>query len=260
METKNLPIGLFDSGVGGLTIWKEIHQLLPNESTIYLADSFNAPYGIKSKEEIISLSKKNVDFLIEKGVKLIVVACNTATTNAISELRELYSIPIIGLEPAIKPAVLNSKTKSIGVLATKGTLLSDKFKHAMSLYSDIVFVEQIGYNLVQLIENGKINSEEMHQLLLEYINPMLKQNVDHIVLGCTHYPFLKEHINNLIPDNVVVLDSGLAVANRVEQLLVENNLLIEKEVESHWEFYINTDSHVMSSLLEHKYPIRETNF
>lgn len=260
METKNLPIGLFDSGVGGLTIWKEIHQLLPNESTIYLADSFNAPYGIKSKEEIISLSKKNVDFLIEKGVKLIVVACNTATTNAISELRELYSIPIIGLEPAIKPAVLNSKTKSIGVLATKGTLLSDKFKHAMSLYSDIVFVEQIGYNLVQLIENGKINSEEMHQLLLEYINPMLKQNVDHIVLGCTHYPFLKEHIKNLIPDNVVVLDSGLAVANRVEQLLVENNLLIEKEVESHWEFYINTDSHVMSSLLEHKYPIRETNF
>lgn len=260
METKNLPIGLFDSGVGGLTIWKEIHQLLPNESTIYLADSFNAPYGIKSKEEIISLSKKNVDFLIEKGVKLIVVACNTATTNAISELRELYSIPIIGLEPAIKPAVLNSKTKSIGVLATKGTLLSDKFKHAMSLYSDIVFVEQIGYNLVQLIENGKINSEEMHQLLLEYINPMLEQNVDHIVLGCTHYPFLKEHIKNLIPDNVVVLDSGLAVANRVEQLLVENNLLIEKEVESHWEFYINTDSHVMSSLLEHKYPIRETNF
>lgn len=260
METKNLPIGLFDSGVGGLTIWKEIHQLLPNESTIYLADSFNAPYGIKSKEEIISLSKKNVDFLIEKGVKLIVVACNTATTNAISELRELYSIPIIGLEPAIKPAVLNSKTKSIGVLATKGTLLSDKFKHAMSLYSDIIFVEQIGYNLVQLIENGKINSEEMHQLLFEYINPMLKQNVDHIVLGCTHYPFLKEHIKNLIPDNVVVLDSGLAVANRVEQLLVENNLLIEKEVESHWEFYINTDSHVMSSLLEHKYPIRETNF
>ena len=123
----NNPIGLFDSGVGGTSIWKEIHQLLPYENTIYLADSLNAPYGNKSKEEIISLSIKNTELLLEKGCKIIVVACNTATTNAITVLRGRFRVPFIGIEPAIKPAALQSKSKSIGILATKGTLNSELF-------------------------------------------------------------------------------------------------------------------------------------
>ena len=126
-------IGVFDSGVGGTSIWKEIHKLLPQENTIYLADSANAPYGHKSKEEIIALSKKNTELLLNKGCKLIVVACNTATTNAIKVLRETYNIPFIGIEPAIKPAALQSKQKAIGILATKGTLTSELFHETSSI-------------------------------------------------------------------------------------------------------------------------------
>ena len=118
------PIGIFDSGIGGTSIWREINKILPNESTIYLADSRNAPYGEKSREQILQLSIKNVELLLQQGCKLIVVACNTATTNAIKELRDRYTIPLIGIEPAIKPAALSSKTKIVGVLATKGTLSS----------------------------------------------------------------------------------------------------------------------------------------
>src|SRR5210317_591573 len=146
-------IGIFDSGVGGTSIWKELHKLLPAENTIYLADSINAPYGHKSKEEIISLCKKNTEFLLKKGCKLIVVACNTATTNAIKILRENYNVPFIGIEPAIKPAALNTQTKAVGILATKGTLSSKLFHKTTNLYSSgIKVIEQVGDGLVELIE------------------------------------------------------------------------------------------------------------
>ena len=155
------PIGIFDSGVGGTSIWKEIHRLLPHENTIYLADSANAPYGTKGKETIIDLSIKNTDYLISNHCKLIVVACNTATTNAISLLRKKYDIPFIGIEPAIKPAALNSKTKAIGILATKGTLGSELFNNTASLYaSGLKVIEQVGEGLVELIEMGKLDSFE----------------------------------------------------------------------------------------------------
>ena len=188
--TNNNPIGLFDSGIGGTSIWKEIHNLLPNENTIYLADSKNAPYGQKSKEEIIQLSYKNTEFLLNQNCKLIVVACNTATTNAIKELRDKYDIPFIGIEPAIKPAATNSQTQKIGILATKGTLNSELFYKNVEKFQDIKIIEQIGFGLVELIENGKINSAEMQDLLKQYLNPMIAQNIDYLVLGCSHYPFL----------------------------------------------------------------------
>jgi glutamate racemase len=159
---KNNPIGIFDSGVGGSSIWQEIHKLLPFENTIYLADSKNAPYGNKSAEEITLLSVKNVEKLLSFGCKIIVVACNTATTNGITTLRETYNIPIIGIEPAIKPAALQTASKSIGILATKGTLSSALFsKTAKEFTQHIKVVEIIGEGLVTLIEAGKLNSPEM---------------------------------------------------------------------------------------------------
>ncbi|MEN9327162.1 MAG: Glutamate racemase, partial [Bacteroidota bacterium] len=164
MSNKN-PIGLFDSGVGGTSIWKEVHTLLPNESTIYLADSKNAPYGQKSQDEIIALSIKNTEILLNNNCKIIIVACNTATTNAIKVLRATYDIPFIGIEPAIKPAALHTKTQKIGILATQGTLNSALFHQTVALYSDVKVVEQIGYELVQLIECGEMHSEKMTQLL-----------------------------------------------------------------------------------------------
>ncbi len=156
----NSPIGIFDSGIGGTSIFKEIHKLLPNENCIYLADSKNAPYGNKSKADIIELSIKNTEHLIKEGCKIIVVACNTATTNAIDYLRKTYSIPFIGIEPAIKPAALNTQTKAIGILATKGTLTSQLFHKTTDLYSkDIKIIEQVGEGIVPLIESGELQSK-----------------------------------------------------------------------------------------------------
>ncbi|MDP5093521.1 MAG: glutamate racemase, partial [Polaribacter sp.] len=161
-QSANFPIGIFDSGVGGTSIWKEIVTLLPNENTIYLADSKNAPYGEKSKDEIIELSIKNTEFLLNQNCKIIVVACNTATTNAIKTLRQNYAVPFIGIEPAIKPAALSTKTNVVGILATKGTLNSELFEATSSVFkSHIVIKEIIGKGLVDLIETGKINSPEM---------------------------------------------------------------------------------------------------
>lgn len=253
------PIGLFDSGIGGTSIWREIRQLLPNEDTIYLADSKNAPYGQRPKDEIVSLSQKNVDFLLERDCKLIVVACNTATTNAIQELRERYSIPFIGIEPAIKPAALESRTNSIGVLATKGTLSSELFSKAVETYQDTNIVEQVGYNLVALIESGQMESEEMTRLLNQYLQPMIEANIDHLVLGCSHYPYLIPQIRKILPENVQIIDSGSAVARQTQNLLKTLTGAAGKRVGKST-FYTNSDPTVLSNILGSEYPIEQIQF
>lgn len=259
MVNKN-PIGLFDSGIGGTSIWKEIHQLLPNEDTIYLADSKNAPYGQKSKEEIIELSFKNTEFLLNQNCKLIVVACNTATTNAIKELRAKYNVPFIGIEPAIKPAALHSKTQKIGILATKGTLNSELFYKNVEQFQEIQIIEQIGFGLVELIEGGKIDSEEMQELLLKYLNPMVQANIDYLVLGCSHYPYLIPQIKKIIPKKITIIDSGEAVARQTKKVLEEvvginENTHLSKNI-----FYTNTNPEVLKEILENKYPIIAQDF
>jgi glutamate racemase len=247
MSNKN-PIGLFDSGVGGTSIWKEVHALLPNESTIYLADSKNAPYGQKTEEEIIALSKKNTEILLNNNCKIIIVACNTATTNAIKVLRATYDIPFIGIEPAIKPAALHTKTQKIGILATQGTLNSALFHQTVALYSDVKVVEQIGYELVQLIESGAIHSEKMTQLLNDYLLPMVAEGIDYLVLGCTHYPYLIPQIKQIIPNHIKIIDSGEAVAKQTKHILEVNNLFntTNKVFQS---FYINNPKEVMQELV-----------
>ena len=178
------PIGIFDSGLGGLTIYNEIHKLLPHENIIYLADSKNAPYGGKPKEQIIEISVKNTEFLLKNNCKLIVVACNTASTNAVKYLREHYEVPIIRVQPAIKPAALNSKTKVVGMLATKGTLESELLlETAQRFASGVKVVERVGEGLVDLIENGKMESPEMTQLLKKYVEPNFDHNIDQFDLG-----------------------------------------------------------------------------
>ena len=259
MVNKN-PIGLFDSGIGGTSIWKEIHQLLPNEDTIYLADSKNAPYGQKSKEEIIELSFKNTEFLLNQNCKLIVVACNTATTNAIKELRAKYNVPFIGIEPAIKPAALHSKTQKIGILATKGTLNSELFYKNVEQFQEIQIIEQIGFGLVELIEGGKIDSDELQELLKKYLNPMVQSNIDYLVLGCSHYPYLIPQIKKIIPKKITIIDSGEAVARQTKKVLEElvginENTHLSKNI-----FYTNTNPEVLKEILENKYPIIAQDF
>ena len=226
MVNKDAPIGLFDSGVGGTSIWREIQQLLPFENTLYLADSRNAPYGAKSAQDIIDLSIKNTELLLDQGCKLIVVACNTATTNAIATLRKKYSVPFIGIEPAIKPAALNSMTKSVGVLATKGTLNSSLFHETANQFgSSIKRIEVVGEGLVPLIEKGIIDGPEIEHLLKQYLTPMMEAGVDYIVLGCSHYPYLIPAIKNMIPQKINIIDSGFAVARQTKAILSDNNLL-----------------------------------
>lgn len=248
MSNKN-PIGLFDSGIGGTSIWKEVHNLLPNENTVYLADSKNAPYGKKSKQEIIDLCFKNVDFLLEQNCKIIVVACNTATTNAIKEMREKYNVPFIGIEPAIKPAANKTETQTIGILATKGTLNSELFNRQVENYANIRILEQVGYGLVELIESGKIETEEMRNLLKLYLRPMVEAGMDYLVLGCSHYPYLIPEIKKIIPDTIKIIDSGEAVAKQTKAILENNNLINSSSEKGKTTFYTNSDASVLKTIL-----------
>ena len=252
MISNNSPIGFFDSGIGGTSIWKEVIKLLPNENTIYLSDSKNAPYGGKSAKEISELSKKNTDFLLKENCRLIIVACNTATTNAISFLRATYHIPIIGIEPAIKPASLITKTNNIGVLATKGTLNSALFeKTAHPIRKNIRIQETHGEGLVPLIEAGKLNSEETSALLSLYLGPMVANNIDSLVLGCTHYPYLIPQIREIIGPDIKIIDSGEAVAKQTKAILLKHQILnIEEKHTANHRIYINTKKNALTALLK----------
>lgn len=251
MKSNNSPIGFFDSGVGGTSIWKEVITLLPNEDTIYLSDSKNAPYGEKSTEEIIALSIKNTEFLLKKNCKIIVVACNTATTNTITYLRKKYKIPFIGIEPAIKPAALITKTNIIGILATKGTLNSTLFeKTSNTIRKDIKIKETVGKGLVELIEGGKLNSKEMTSLLSLYLEPMIADNIDSLVLGCTHYPYLIPQIKSIVGSKIKIIDSGEAVARQTKAVLKQLNLLnIDAKHQPKHKLYINKDKTTLENLL-----------
>ncbi|MEK6151885.1 glutamate racemase [Flavobacteriaceae bacterium 3-367] len=260
----NDPIGIFDSGIGGTSIWKEIHKLLPYEDTVYLADSKNAPYGGRPHAEILELSIKNTEFLLNRGCKLIVVACNTATTNAIDQLRKQYKVPFIGIEPAIKPAALQSRSKTVGVLATKGTLTSQLFHSTAKNHANgITVIEREGAGLVSLIEKGKINTEETKELLGKFLAPMLEKDIDYLVLGCTHYPYLIPVLKRMLPPHVKILDSGEAVARQTLHVLKQNNLMHSHPRASSHLFYSNSDTAILKDFLSDvtaNYTVEQHNF
>ncbi|WP_430410301.1 glutamate racemase [Kordia sp.] len=257
----NSPIGIFDSGVGGTSIWKEIHQLLPHEDTVYLADSQNAPYGPKGKERITELSIKNTELLLKKGCKLIVVACNTATTNSIQYLRENYNVPFIGIEPAIKPAALQTKSNTIGILATIGTLSSELFHKTSDLYANgVKIIEQVGEGLVPLIENGQIESPEMDKLLEKYLQPMLAAEIDYLVLGCSHYPYLIPKLKTFLPKHIQIIDSGIAVARQTEAVLNQYELLNTSQELGTCTFYSNGNIDILNDIIQYEFPATKLKF
>jgi glutamate racemase len=227
MDTR-ASIGIFDSGIGGLTVWNQLVSELPNESMLYVADSEHAPYGNKPSHYILDRSRTITRFLIGQGCKLVVVACNTATGAAISRLREEFNVPFVGVEPAIKPAASHTKTGHIGILATEQTFKGEHFTRSMGIFSRTVEVEvRVGAGLVELIESGKIRSDETRELLIRYLEPMLSKNIDQLVLGCTHYPFLIPLIRELIPDSVAIIDPAPAVAKQTRRVLEDNCGLTE---------------------------------
>lgn len=249
------PIGLFDSGLGGISIWQAIHAMLPRESTLYLADSKHAPYGEKTKDEIISLAEKNTEYLLANNCKLIIVACNTATTQAISHLRNTYSVPFIGIEPAIKPAALNTKTKKVGVLATKGTLASSLFHSTASLHAaGVEIFEREGTGLVVRVESGELEGPEMEAHLKELVQPMVDEGIDQLVLGCTHYPFLIPCLERILPRTVHIVDCSPAVARQTAAILLQNGLENTSDIQPQHQFYTNGDVDLLAQFLPHRRP------
>lgn len=231
MKSNNCsPIGLFDSGVGGWSVLNAVHELLPHESLIYVADSAFAPYGDKSPEQIIERSFSIVDFLIGEGCKAIVVACNTATAAAISRLREEYQVPIIGVEPGIKPAVEQSLTGRIGVMATQYTVESDKFQALLSRFADKQIIIQPCPGLVELIESPETTDQQLLEYLTPQLDSFLKEGVDTLALGCTHYGFVLDQIKTVLGDTVRIIDTPSAVARELKRRLESDALICEDAV------------------------------
>ncbi len=247
---RNSHIGVFDSGIGGLSVLKSLRKELPMESFIYMADSANAPYGRLPAEKIIELSRKNTEFLLSKNSKVIVIACNTATGAAIKYLRQTFSVPFIGMEPAVKPAALLSKTGKIGVLATARTFEADHFNTTVERYSgDVDVIVKIGDGLVEMVEKGSLDTPELMNLLEEYLEPLIKEGIDQLVLGCTHYPFLIPAIRKILPDEVVIHDPAPAVASQTRRVLLQKNSLVLNGKLFEDEFYSTGDRSVLDQML-----------
>lgn len=232
------PIGIFDSGVGGLSVLKEIRKILPFESVCYFADSWNCPYGSMDEIETLSRTKKNIAFLLKRKCKIIVIACNTVTAVAIENLRSEYNVPFIGMEPALKSAVMQTRTKKVGILATENTFNGELFKNTFKKYAEGVEVfVQPGFGLVELVENQNYDTQEAKILLEKYINPMIEQGADIIVLGCTHYPFLTKTIQNITGSNVMIIDPSDAVAVQTRRVLTQENLIEKTQKEPVMNFF-----------------------
>jgi glutamate racemase len=224
---KDAPIGVFDSGVGGLSVLAEIQQLLPHESLLYVADCGHIPYGEKTPAFILERSRSVAEFFREQGAKAFVIACNTATVAAVADLRQDYpDWPLVGMEPAVKPAAAATRSGVVGVLATTGTLQSAKFAALLDRFAtDVRVITQPCPGLVELIETGDLDSPTLRQLLQGYIDPLLSAGCDTIILGCTHYPFLKPLLAQMLPASIILIDTGAAVARQLKRLLGERDLL-----------------------------------
>ena len=216
----NAPIGIFDSGLGGLSVLRAVRATLPDERLIYAADSLYAPYGERDDDFIAERTLAICEWLVSQGAKALVVACNTATSQSIAQTRERLAVPVIGVEPGIKPAAITSQTRVVGVLATAVTLRSARFQALAERHTaDCRFILQPGHGLVQAVERCDLDSPELLGLLRSYVEPMLDANADTLVLGCTHYPFLDEAIRSIAGDRLTLVDTSVAIARQLERQL-----------------------------------------
>lgn len=226
-------IGIFDSGVGGLSVFKEIRKVLPEQSYIYYSDNAHCPYGEKSREYIIGRAREITGFMLERGCEIIVVACNTATAAAIAALRQEFPVRFIGMEPAIKPAARSTSTGVVGVLATAGTLKAGKYLDTREKWAQgVSIVEHIGQGFVELVEKGEISGAAAESTVSVSLRPLLDAGADTIVLGCTHYPFLAATIRKVAEDiapgrRMTIIDPAPAVARHLVQVMKQENIPLE---------------------------------
>lgn len=244
-------IGILDSGVGGLSVFREIIRLLPDENITYLADTRNCPYGNRTKEQIIELSTTCVDYLKGRGADIVVIACNTITSAAVSTLRSHNpTTPIVGMEPALKPAAQKSLSKTVAVLATQATLGGELYQATKDHYAaDVEIIEIPGQGLVEIVENQTQNQPQSIALLRSYIEPLVKQGVDTLVLGCTHYPFLTPQINQITHGTIELVDPAPAVAKRTREVMTQHELLKgTKSKKATYEFHSTGDQQATQRL------------
>jgi glutamate racemase len=244
------PIGVFDSGLGGISVWQALHDALPYESLVYLGDGARCPYGSRSREEVKQYTEEAVERLLDEGCKMVVVACNTATAVAIASLREKYpAIPFVGLEPAVKPATLTTKSGVIGVLATKRSLEGDHFRRAEAKYGgEVKILKAVGEGFVEVVESNEEYAPQTEALVRKAVEPLVAGGADKIVLGCTHYPFLREVIACVAGDGVEIIDSSEAVARRVAALLDEYGLRAEEGAQPEYRFLTFADEAYIEKL------------
>ena len=249
----NSPVGVFDSGVGGISVLKELVKIMPNENYIYFGDSANAPYGTKTLEEIKELTVKNAKLLKDKGVKAIVIACNTATSAGAKAVREMLDIPVVGIEPALKPAALMCKNPKIAVMATPLTLKLEKFANLMDKFDEDAEIYPIECpDIVKFVEQGICEGREIEKCIEKYFDSVKHINLDAIVLGCTHYPFVKSVISKVVGENVKLFDGGEGTAKELSRRLKENNLLTDRTQKGNVEFINSTDNTELEKMLFEK--------
>lgn len=248
-HSPDLPIGIFDSGVGGLSIAQALRQLLPCEDLVYVADSAHAPYGDKSDAYVQDRCEKIVEFLLGQKVKLVVVACNTATLSCITHLRDNFDIAFVGAEPGIKPALAASKTGVVGVMATQSTLESAQYNRLLDRYrNDKKVIQQACNGLVEQIEAGAFDSESTLLLLNKYLAPMRAQKADQIVLGCTHYGFLSTQIEKILGDSVSLVNTSAAIAKQAAQVLTSNNQLRHSKAIGDMQIFTNSNKQSFANI------------
>lgn len=252
MNKKNMPIGFLDSGVGGISVLREAVKLMPNEHYIYYGDSKNAPYGVKKVDEIKDLTYKAVDFLIEKGAKAIVIACNTATSAAVAPLRVTYtSIPIIGIEPAVKPAVELHREGLIIIMATPLTLKEKKFKNLVDRYDNKdKIISMPCPELVEFVEHGNVRGSEVEEYLKKKFEVYKNEKIASVVLGCTHYPFVKDIIKEIVGEDVPVIDGGLGTSKELRRQLEEFDIMTDGTEKGYVKIYNSSDDEKMIELSE----------
>lgn len=250
--TNNNPIGILDSGLGGLTVWKEVRELLPHESIVYIADSKNTPYGAKSPDEIFELARKSIEFLLKKQVKVIVTACNSITVSCVHRLRETFpEVTIIGTVPAVKTAAERTKNKRIGILATTRTVESDYQTELINQFASDCKVFKHGTDdLVPLIEKGEMKGESMTQALNSILALFKEEQVDCLVLGCTHFPFLRDQIQEILGSAVTIIDSGKAIARRVKWMLEQKSSFAGNQNQAEYFFYTTGDPKIAKKILD----------
>ncbi|MDR2192749.1 MAG: glutamate racemase [Endomicrobium sp.] len=237
---KNKPIGIFDSGFGGLTVMSAVNKILPNENLIYFGDTAHVPYGSKSKDAVVKFSKDIASFLIKKDIKLLVIACNTASAFALSVLKKSVSIPVVGvIEPGAKAAVKNAKNGRIGIIGTEGTVASGSYFKAVKKISGAAVFQQACPLFVPLVEEGWNKGKIAQDIIGVYLKPLLAKNIDALILGCTHYPLLKELLSKATGANVELIDSANAAALEVKEILLKKDMLSDAKKKASLKFYVS---------------------